>query len=110
VKKTLCYIILSTIGSTSAVAACPDGESAITKSGYFGVLNKENYDVVGSTTRLQDNEKLSELLSENAAIEIPSGIEVCIEEKETPWYRTQITIPGKPGKYWVPENALNIIK
>ncbi|AFJ45753.1 hypothetical protein [Shimwellia blattae] len=109
-KKLFCIVLLSMTGSASAVATCPDGKSAITKPGYFGVLNVENYNVVNSATKPQDNEKLSALLSENAAIEIPSGVEVCIKDAAFQWYRTQITIPGKHGAYWVPDNALNKIK
>lgn len=110
-KKTLyCIVLCSAIGSASAVATCPDGKSAITKPGFFGVLNADNYNEVDSATKSQDNEKLGKFLSENTAIEIPSGVEVCIKDFAFQWYRYQIIIPGKPGAYWVPESALNKIK
>ncbi|PNU31592.1 hypothetical protein [Serratia marcescens] len=104
--------ILALLGfSGSAVAACPDGNTVVTKSGYYAALNDESYRKMISIIESGSTSKLSTLLSEHSVIVLPVGIEVCITDRRKGFqqYRKHITIPNKPGAYWVPDAALNEI-
>jgi len=94
------------------VAACPDGNIVVTKSGYYAALNDESYRKMTSIIESGNTSELSPLLSEHSVIALPAGIEVCITDRRKGFqqYRKHITIPNKPGAYWVPDAALNEIE
>jgi hypothetical protein len=101
------YALLGFAGS--AIAACPDGNIVVTKSGHYAALNDESYRKMTSIIESGNTSGLSPLLSEHAVIVLPAGIEVCITDRRKGFhqYRKHITIPNKPGAYWVPDAALN---
>ncbi|WP_447870428.1 hypothetical protein [Serratia fonticola] len=96
----------------SAIAACPDGNLVITKSGYYAALNVDSYNKMTSIIESGDKSGLSPLLSEHSVIALPAGIEVCITDRRKGFqqYRKHIIVPGKPGAYWVTDAALNEVE
>ena len=104
------YVFLGFAGS--AIAACPDGNLVVTKSGYYAALNDKSYIKMKSIIESGDKSALSPLLSEHSVIALPAGIEVCITDRREGFqqYRKHIIIPGKPGAYWVADAALNEVE
>ncbi|HIE0705797.1 hypothetical protein [Serratia nevei] len=98
--------------SGSVAAACLDGNTVVTKSGYYAALNDESYRKMVSIIDSGNTSELAPLLSEHSVIVLPAGIEVCITDRRKGFqqYRKHITIPNKPGAYWVPDAALNEIE
>ncbi|MCB1927456.1 MAG: hypothetical protein KDH17_05405 [Rhodocyclaceae bacterium] len=94
----------------AAIAACVEGEAAISKPGYYGAVNTEVYGEMDGAISSRNTARLSSLLTQRAVAQIPAGIEVCIIKADFFWDRKRIDVPGLPGRYWVDDAAVTVVR
>lgn len=96
--------------SASAFAECAPDKAAVTKSGYYGALNRDAYGEMDQALRSKDKAAVSSLLTQRSVAEMPAGKKVCVLVADFYGYRKQIEVPGLPVPYWVSDEALTEVR
>lgn len=110
--RKICAVGLMSIGigaSFSVSAACSEGITAVTKSGFYAALNQNDYSKMQNAVENGNEDVIKNLVQAHSIIKVPEGVEVCIKDPREgfQWYRKHITIPGYPSEYWISDKGLN---
>lgn len=104
-KRIFVALIVSCVFSTAA-ADCPAGRSAPIKDGHFGAKNVRAYNTMISLQRRGRIEGLREMIEGGTVVELPADEKACIMRDVATSFRTQVSVPGHEGTFWVHASAL----
>jgi len=108
----LALIALAVIASVVSANAfeCTSGKAYLTKSGYYGSINKSIYSDVEKAVANNDVKTLSKLKKDKSAIQLQEGTKVCVVDDDFYNKRKKIVITDPELTYWVSNDALNPIE
>lgn len=105
------FLALLVSGALSTAAAdddeCPAGRSTAIKEGHFGAKNLRAYNTMISLQGRGQTERLEEMVEGGTVIRLPADEQACILRDVATSFRTQVTIPGHEGTFWVHSSALD---
>lgn len=105
-KRIFLALIIGCAFGTASAADCPAGRSTPINDGHFGAKNVRAYNTMISLQRRGRIENIREMIEGGTVIKLPGDGKACVLRDVVTSSRTQVSVPGHEGTFWVHASAL----